>query len=118
MPMRVSSAREWQDWANLLIGIWLFASPITLGFLDDPAEVRSAVVVGFLVVAAEVFTLGPLRFVEEWINIGLGAWLLLSAWALDTAPVGRVNSLACGVLLIALAIYELWDSRRTSQNQA
>ena len=116
MAMQSPSAREWQDWANLLVGIWLCASPIVLGFSGNRAEMQNAVVVGFFVIVAEVLTLSFLRVVEEWINIGLGAWLLFSAWMVDIVVVAKVNSVVSGGLLIVLAIYELWDSWRTSQS--
>src|SRR5947209_6383256 len=65
MIRKLSFSREWQDWCNLLLGIWLCVSPWVLRFVDDRAAAENAVFVGFLIILAEVFTLSMLRAVEE-----------------------------------------------------
>jgi hypothetical protein len=108
----VAIPKEWQDWANLLVGIWLCASPFVLQIEDAPA-IRVLLAVGFLVIAAEVLTLSPLRVWEEWINVVLGLWLVVSPWFAGMASsTAAANCIVAGVLLIALAVYEIWDNRR------
>jgi hypothetical protein len=105
--------KELQDWVNLLLGIWICVSPWSLQFIDDVAAAENAVGIGFLVITAEVFTFSRLRPLEEWINIGLGAWLVISPWVLNvTKASAKINFVASGLALGLLAAYELRDSRR------
>jgi len=111
--MSFSLPKEWQDWLNLLLGIWLCVSPWALHFTDDGMATNNVVGVGFLVIVAEVFTFSALRVWEEWINFGLGAWLIVSAWVLGvTTPYARIDFVASGLVLFLLAAYEIWDARR------
>src|SRR5215469_12037780 len=103
--------KGWENWATLLIGVWLCASPWLLQ-LDDPAAMQNFVAVGFLVIIGELFTFYTLRFWEEWINIVLGAWLLVSPWAMAfTSPAATTSAVVVGLLLLALSFYEMWDDR-------
>jgi hypothetical protein len=116
MIRKLSFSREWQDWCNLLLGIWLCVSPWVLGFADDRVAAENAVFVGFLIILAEVFTFSMLRAVEEWINVALGAWLVGSIWVLEiTALAAKVDLLVSGMLVALLAAYELWDARRPAR---
>jgi hypothetical protein len=57
----------------------------------------------------EVVELTIFRGWEEWINVALGAWLVASAWLLNiTTPLARGNFVVVGLLVIVLALYELW----------
>jgi hypothetical protein len=49
---------------------------------------------------------------EEWFNVILGAWLVISPWVLGAALVPMVNFVTVGLLVLALALYEIWDERR------
>jgi phosphoglycerol transferase MdoB-like AlkP superfamily enzyme len=116
---KLSFSREWQDWCNLLLGIWLCLSPWVLQFSGDLKATENAVAVGFLIIVAEVFTFFRLRGVEEWINIALGIWLVASVWALEiTTSAAKVNLVLSGLLICLLALYEIWDARRGARRQA
>ena len=49
---------------------------------------------------------------EEWINVVLGAWLVASPWVLGATLVATTNLVIVGVLVLALAVYEIWDEGR------
>jgi len=116
---KCSFSREWQDWCNLLLGIWLCLSPWLLQFVDDREAMENAVAVGFLIIVAEVFTFSMLRVVEEWINAVLGIWLILSVWALElTTLAAKMDFIVSGVAITLLALYEIWDARRPARPQA
>lgn len=53
----LSLFRPWEEWANILIGIWLIASPFVLDFVN-PAGTTNAIVIGGLVLL--------LAFYEIW----------------------------------------------------
>ena len=44
----VIAFREWEDWANCLLGLWILASPWVLGF-EHTASMRINLAVGILV---------------------------------------------------------------------
>ena len=41
--------RKWQDWANLVLGLWLVLSPWILGFSGTSSAPWNAVILGLLV---------------------------------------------------------------------
>ena len=104
----VSLPKQWEDWASWAFGIWLCISPWGLQFDLEPVPTRNAVIVGFLIILAEVVTLSIFRPWEEWINVALGAWLVISPWVLGIASTAaKVNFVVIGLLVVALALYEM-----------
>ena len=63
--MGFSLPKEWQDWLNLLLGIWLLISPWALHFMDDSVATNNMVAAGFLVVVAEVLTFSREKLLER-----------------------------------------------------
>jgi hypothetical protein len=87
-------------------------SPWALNFTDNASASRIAVAVGFLIIVSEVFTFWALRFLEEWIDVLLGAGLVISAWLLDiSAPVAKADFIFSGLAVVLLAVYEIWNAR-------
>jgi hypothetical protein len=116
---KFSFSREWQDWCNLLLGFWLCLSPWVPWFVDDRKAIENAVVVGFLIIVAEVLTFSVLRVLEEWINVVLGIWLVASVWALEVTTFAvKVDLVVSGILISLLALYEIWDARHLARHQA
>ena len=110
MPARaqVSLPKQWEDWASWAFGIWLCISPWALQFDLESVPTRNAVIVGCLIILAEVVTLSVFRRWEEWINVALGAWLVISPWVLGiVSRAATTNFVVIGVLVIALAAYEM-----------
>jgi uncharacterized membrane protein YkgB len=74
---------------------------------------------GLLIILAELVTLSIFRSWEEWINVILGAWLVICPWILGiSASTGRTNFIIVGVLMMALALYEIWDARRQLRRES
>jgi|SRR5437588_2739803 len=111
MPAEFTLPKQWQDWASWGFGIWLCLSPWVLEYWGDAGATRNAVIVGFLIILAEVVTLSVFRAWEEWINVALGAWLVASAWLIGGPVAARVNFVVVGALLAALAAYEMREAR-------
>jgi hypothetical protein len=109
-----SPPKQWEDWANLVLGIWLCASPWVLQLAGDEMIVtQNAVLVGFLLIVTETVTLVSFRVWEEWANVVLGAWLVVSPWVLGiTALVPMANFVIVGLVVLVLALYEIWDVHR------
>src|SRR5262245_18448506 len=105
--------KQWEDWCDWALGIWLMLSPWVLLFEYDTTATRNAVSVGFLVVCAEAVTLSVFRVWEDWINAALGAWLVVSPWLLSIASVAaKANFIVVGMLIGGLALYEVWEASR------
>jgi SPW repeat len=108
MRAEMSLPRQWEDWASWVFGIWLCISPWALEFDLQSVPTRNAVIVGALIILAEVVTLSIFRPWEEWINVVLGAWLIVSPWALGVASAAaKANFVVVGALVVALALYEM-----------
>jgi len=102
--------RQWEDWASWLLGFWLLLSPWILQFEDQAAAMQNSVILGFVLILAEVVTLSAFQVWEEWINVALGAWLLVSPWVLrGVGPAAATDFVVVGLLVIALAAYEMWQ---------
>jgi len=105
-----SMPEGWEDWATLVIGIWLFASPWILK-VDNSAAGENFLLVGALVIIFELVTFYTLRVWEEWINIVLGSWLIVSSLTMSGFA-AVVNAVVCGALLLAVSLYEMWAERQ------
>jgi hypothetical protein len=109
-----SLPKQWQDWLSWILGIWLLLSPWAFTFDSETTAMRNAVLVGALIIAAEAFELSVFRDWEEWINVALGAWLIVSPWTLGiVSPAAKANFVIVGALVLALAGYELWEMGRS-----
>ena len=118
MSVTFTPPKQWEDWCDWALGIWLVLSPWVLLFEKDTPATRNAVIVGSLIIFAEVVTLSYFRVWEEWINFALGAWLAVSPWVLGIAsPAPKLNFHIVGLLVAALALYEVWDVSRNPDRQ-
>jgi hypothetical protein len=103
--------RHWQDWADLLLGLAVLLSPWLLGFIDAPAPMWNAVMVGAAIMALSAFAIARLEPWEEWLNIALGLWLIVSSWLLDYSVAHQAVAahVGLGLLITLMAASELWE---------
>ena len=100
-----SLAKRWQDWVMLALGIWLFVSPLFLGYLDVPAARWNAYVVGTGLIVFSIVALARPALWGEWINLVLGMWLIIAPFVLPHASgTARWNHLIVGILVVADAL--------------
>lgn len=110
---KVALPRHWEDWASWGLALWLLISPWAVDFSFEAPATRNAVIAGALLLALEVVTLSAFRGWEEWANVVVGGWLVVSPVILPVAHGGaRVNFIVVGGAVVVLALYELWDLRR------
>lgn len=110
-----SLPRHWEDWLGLALGVWLCASPWVLQFADgDMLATQNAFLVGILLIVTEIVVLSAFRPWEEWINVVLGAWLVISPWVLIISLTATVaaNFVIVGLLVLGLAFYEIQHVHR------
>jgi SPW repeat-containing protein len=106
--------KHWQDWGNLVLGLWIFASPWALqhtmasgteSAAANNATMWSLYIVGIAVAALAVAAIFAFRAWEEWTNIALGVWLLVSPWVLGFSSSAFLmwNAVIAGALIVVLA---------------
>jgi hypothetical protein len=112
--MALVAPRHWQDWANVLLGVWMFLSPPILGMsVGGSAATPTAVAFGAAIIIFSCMAVYMPRAWEEIINILLGIGLAVSPWALGYVGqnVGEsratVNAVIVGLLVTGLAIWAM-----------
>ena len=91
---------------NLLLGLWLVASPFALGHMADPVPTWNAIGTGVLISTLSAVRLGvPSRSAwMSWINAALGAWLVAAPVLLNyRLGAGFLNDVLTGLAVAFLA---------------
>jgi hypothetical protein len=105
------------DVGNLILGVFLFFTPWMFRF---PAGMQSqnAMVSGIIIAVLSIAALAAFTIWEEWLNLIVGLWLILSPWALEfqLSPGLRADA-TIGFLVAVLAIGELWARAQTPSRQ-
>jgi len=57
----LSMFQEWEEWLNLIVGLWVVAAPWVLGFAAIMAAMWAHVVIGLLVAAAAAWEIWEVR---------------------------------------------------------
>jgi hypothetical protein len=60
----LAKPQAWEEWVNLVLGIWLIVAPIVLGFRDETTATINHFVVGLLVGADALYAMYP-RFTRK-----------------------------------------------------
>ena len=56
----------WEEWANAALGVWLVISPWVLGFSALAAAMWNAVIIGVVIAALALWTLGTDKDIGGW----------------------------------------------------
>jgi hypothetical protein len=106
--------KRWQDRAILVLGAWLVASPLVLGFWSDIGP-RSLdfYFIGAAIALLAVYELRRRGMWGEWLLLVLGAWMVGSPWLIGFASdrIAVVDSVAAGALV---ALFSIWVILRYS----
>jgi phosphoglycerol transferase MdoB-like AlkP superfamily enzyme len=86
------SSNNWQAWAKLILGIWLFVSPWVVRYTDHVKLSWDAWAVGVVLVVVSIATLMRLEIWEDWFDLVLGAWVFISPWALGVPNPSSLTS--------------------------
>lgn len=88
--MAQRQTQRWQDWLNLILGIWLFFAPMVGVGTAMGIAAWDSYIVGVLVALFSIGALARPQQWEEWINAVLGLWLILAPFVLaftsETGP--------------------------------
>jgi hypothetical protein len=53
--------KEWEEWLNLLLGLWVVAAPWVLGFAAITSAMTAHVVLGLLIAASAAWEIWEVR---------------------------------------------------------
>ncbi|HYD96285.1 MAG TPA: SPW repeat protein [Noviherbaspirillum sp.] len=101
---------RWQDWFNLLLGAWLFASPWLMHYADElPNAAWNAHLLGAAIMLFSAVAMYVPRLWEEAVNILLGLWAVASPWVLGFASHRDVaeNMVVIGGLVFLFAVWAI-----------
>ena len=108
--------QHWQGSLNLLLGLWVFGSPWILEHSMVTEVPGGGVlgmwnmwVVGLSVVVIAWVALYGFKEWEEWTNLALGTWLLVSPWVLGFSASAALmwNAVIFGALILVFATWKI-----------
>ena len=95
------------DVANLVLGAILLFSPWIFGFESGPAS-TNAYINGIVIAVLAIAALTAFAVWEEWLNLIVGLWTLLSPWVLGFYGHAMTVTAIIGAVVAILAAVELW----------
>jgi hypothetical protein len=96
------------DLYNLAFGLVLFFSPWVFAYASERARIDSWAS-SALIAAMSIAAIVAFSDWEEWVNLLLGVWLILSPWALGFAHTRAMHvSIGLGAMVTFVAALELW----------
>jgi hypothetical protein len=96
------------DVANLILGAVLFASPWLFKF-DAGRASENAYIAGIVIAVLAIAALAAFAVWEEWLNLIVGLWTLVSPWVLGFQGTRAMTVTAIiGAAVAILAAVELW----------
>ena len=104
---------EWKnervcDVLNLVLGAFLFFSPWIFGFASG-AQSQNAVITEIVIAVLSIAALAAFTVWEEWLNLIVGIWALVSPWVLGFANTTAAQvAIVVGILVAVIAAVELW----------
>ncbi|MBI1172393.1 hypothetical protein GC209_13410 [bacterium] len=104
-----SEIQSWIDTTNLVLGAVLFLAPWAVGPLDAGAQWNAWIGGGLIALFAAV-ALARFAAWQEWGNLTLGLWALMSPWifGFDTDPGAMSMHVIIGLGVVWLAGFQLW----------
>ena len=111
---------EWKnericDVLNLLLGVFLLLSPWIFGFAPG-VESQNATIAGIVIAVLSIAALSAFAEWEEWLNLIVGLWVLVSPWVLGFASVNTRAAgihVIVGVIVAVIAAIEVWMLHRS-----
>lgn len=112
---------SWQNWTTLVLGIWVFLTPWLISHhmainLENSVNWNAWVVGGIVAVSAGM-ALQELEPWEEWVNLVVGVWFVLSPWIFGYAGESTLmwNSVIVGAVIAVLSAISIPVARELKQ---
>jgi hypothetical protein len=101
------------DVANLVLGAILFFSPWMFGF-DAGKVSQNATIAGLVIAIIAIAALAAFAVWEEWLNLVVGLWTLVSPWVLGfQGTTAMTVHVIIGIAVAVLAAVEIWITYQT-----
>jgi hypothetical protein len=55
----LANPQMWEEWVNLVLGVWLFIAPFMLGFQDDAVATANHLILGILIAGDALWAMYP-----------------------------------------------------------
>lgn len=112
MPNPIASRNEETavDIVNIIVGIGLALTPWLAGFSSETHAATNAWVVGVVIALVAIGALVSFREWEEWVNLLLGLWAIISPWVVgfSSNSAATYSHLIAGIIVAVLAATKLW----------
>jgi hypothetical protein len=96
---------SWSLWLSAAIGVWLMFAPATFGIGIQQAAADSDHLVGALIIVVAVISLAEVARPARFLDVLLGAWLMVAPWFLSGATAAwRWNSAFMGIAIVLLSL--------------
>lgn len=106
------------DLGNLILGAFLFVSPWVFNF-PMGAETWNAAAAGAIIAILSIAALTAFTVWEEWLNLIVGLWLIVSPWVLQFQDQTAMRvAVGVGIVVAVLAAIELWSMSHTPPREA
>ena len=105
------SARQWEDWATILLGVVAAAAGVYFHPALDVIAINS-VAAGLVIIALAALDLTIPPSWEEPFEMLAGFWLVLSPAWLEYGDPLRIIHTIIGCAVVVLAAMELWQDRK------
>lgn len=109
--------RRWQDWVNLILGVWLFVSPWLLAYAGVTAAAWNAWILGVALVVFSAIAVSMPQVWEEVVNILIGVWMIISPWVLafTSTRSAEANAVIVGIVAVVFAAWAMALGRQQAQ---
>jgi len=102
------------DVINFILAVFLFLTPWIFGFMSEHTAAGNAWVIGVVMGIVAIVALTKFAEWEEWVNLLLGVWVVVSPWVLGfvvTTAATWVHVIV-GLIVAILAAVKLWQLRQ------
>ena len=109
--------QRWQDWVNVVVGVWVFATPWMFGFASETVAAWNAWTLGVLITIVGLWALSvPESRGAEWSQLVLGAWVFVAPWILGFSggAAAAWNAWIAGAIVAVLAGWVLLEPHSSS----
>lgn len=100
----------WAIIINILVGLWVMASPAVLGLTGSAAD--NNYIAGPLIVTFSVIALWDINRSVRYCNVLIGLWLAVSAFILPLGAATLWNNIIAGILVGALSFVPAASKKR------
>jgi hypothetical protein len=96
------------DIGNLILGTVLIILPWAFGFAPGPQS-ENGLITGVILIAVSIAALTAFAVWQEWVNLIVGLWLIVSPWVLNLQSAEAVRiEFTIGIIVAVFAKNELW----------